>query len=167
MAGKSRRRIILAGVIIGLYVLLIPVFFMERSAKKELDTWKTKQKELSALSEEYKSLKGGIDPIEQRSTLSQITGVAFAMDTISSSLGLKGKIKSVKAVGSRGIPGPMTEESAEVGIEKVSLNELVNLFYKITDAPMMLSVKRVTVKKSFENPELLDVSMTLALFTRK
>jgi hypothetical protein len=32
---------------------------------------------------------------------------------------------------------------------------------------VILSVKRAMMKKSFENPELLDVTMTIALFTKK
>lgn len=163
----SRRRALIAAIVAGLYLLTVPVFFAGRSAKKELEALKAKQKEMVLLSREYRSLKGSVDAVEQRSTLSQITGVAQAIEMISSSLGLKAKMKSVKAVGSREIPGPMTEESGEVRFEKVSLNELVNLFYKITDAPMILSVKRATVKKSFENPELLDVTMTVALFSKK
>jgi hypothetical protein len=154
-------------IILGLFILTIPLLIVERSAKKEVDTLKAKQKEIASLSREYKILKENVDFVEQRPSLSQIRGIANALDSISSSLGIKGKIKSVKAVGSREIQGSMSEESAEVLIEKVTLNELVNLFYKIGDAPMILSVKRVTMKKSFENPELLDVTMTMAFFTRK
>lgn len=167
MMTEARRRMTLISIALFLYILIIPAFIMERSAKKELDTLKSKRNELSSLTSEFRSLKEQVDVIEQRSTLTQISGIANALDSILSSLGIKGKMKSVKAVGSREIKGSMTEESAEVRLEKVTLNELVNIFYKIGDAPMILSVKRATIKKSFENPELLDVTMTIALFTKK
>jgi general secretion pathway protein M len=161
------RDTIIALVILALFVLVVPLLVIGRSAKKELDTLKTKQKEIASLGREYRTLKESVDSVEQRPSLSQIRGVANALDSVSSSLGIKAKIKSVKAVSNREIQGSMSEESAEVLIEKVTLNELVNLLYKINDAPMILSVKRVTMKKSFENPELLDLTMTIALFTRK
>jgi len=163
----SRRRIIIASLLIGLYVLIIPAFVMERSAGKELDRLRAKQKEMSVLSEEYKLLKENVDFAEQRSTLAQIRGVASAADMLLSSIGMKGKIKSVKVISARELRGSMTEESAEVQMEKVTMNELVNIYYKVHEAPMVLSVKRAAIKKSFENPELLDMTMTIALFTRK
>ncbi len=167
MKRELNRDTVLVLVTVALFVLVLPLFFFERSSRKDLETLEGKQKELVSLSRDYRTLKESVDSVEQKPSLSQIRGVANAMDAISSSLGVKGKIKSVKAVASREVPGSMTEESAEVVIEKVTLNELVNLFYKIGDAPMILSVKRATMKKSFENPELLDLTMTVALFTRK
>ena len=164
---KSRGQILIASLFIGLYVLIIPALVMERSAGKELEILKTKQKELSVLSREYKIMKENVDFVEQRSTVAQVRGIANAVDMLSSSVGMKGKIKSVKVTGAREIQGSMTEESAEVQMEKVSMNELVNIYHRVLDAPMILSVKRATIKKSFENPELLDVAMTIALFTRK
>jgi hypothetical protein len=105
--------------------------------------------------------------VEQKTTSARVQGIANAVDSIVSSLGIKGKLKAVKGLGSREIKGPMTEESAEMQLERVSMNELVNIFYRIGEAPVILSVKRATMKKSFENPELLDVTMTISLFTKK
>ena len=167
MKREFSRDTVLALITLALFVLIVPLFFMERSSKKDLDTLKARQKEIASLSREYRTLKESVDSVEQKPSLSQIRGVTNALDVISSSLGVKGKIKSVKAVANREILGSMSEESAEVTMEKVTLNELVNLFYKVEDAPMILSVKRVTMKKSFENPELLNVTMTIALFMRK
>ena len=164
---KSRGQILVASLLIGLYVLIIPVLVMERSAGKELEILKTKQKELSVLSREYKLMKENVDFVEQRSTVAQVRGIANAVDMLSSSVGMKGKIKSVKITGAREIQGSMTEESAEVQMEKVSMNELVNIYHRVNKAPMILSVKRATIKKSFENPELLNITMTVSLFTRK
>ncbi len=167
MRRKPSRDTVFAFVILGLFILTVPLFVIERSAKKDLAVLRTKQGELASLSRDYRTLKENVDLVEQRPSLSQIRGVANAVDSLSSSLGIKGKIKSVKVTPSKEVSGSMKEENAEVVIEKVTLNELVNLFYRIGDAPMILSVKRVSMKKSFENPELLDVSMTIALFTRK
>jgi len=36
----------------------------------------------------------------------------------------------------------------------------------IEDAPMMLSLRRVTIKKTFENPELLNATLILSFLTK-
>ena len=154
-------------IVLLLFILIIPAFIMQKASRKETDTLKSKRTELSLLSTEFSALKGQVDVVEQKTIPSQAKGVASVLDDIVSSLGIKGKLKAVKGLGSREIKGPMTEESAEVQLEKVSMNELVNMFYRIGEAPVILSVKRATMKKSFENPELLDVTMTIALFAKK
>ena len=150
-----------------LFILMIPAFMLERSSKKGLDTLRTRLREFSSLSSDYKALKGQTDSIEQRTSLTRTAGVASALDDILSSLGVKGKMKSVKVTGTREIKGAMTEETSEIQIEKVNMNELVNVIHKTENAPMILSIKKVMIKKSFERPELLDVTMSISLFTRK
>jgi len=162
----SRSSIPIAIVLL-LSVLIIPVFIMQRASRKEVDTLKSKRTELALLATEFSTLKGQVDVVEQKTTSARVQGIANAVDSIVSSLGIKGKLKAVKGLGSREIKGPMTEESAEMQLERVSMNELVNIFYRIGEAPVILSVKRATMKKSFENPELLDVTMTISLFTKK
>jgi hypothetical protein len=164
---KSRRQILVASLLIGLFLIIIPALVMERSAGKERDMLKTKQKELMALGREYKLMKESVDLVERKSTVAQVRGIANAVDMLSSSVGMKGKIKSVKVTGTREIQGSMSEETAEVLMEKVTMNELVNVSYRVQEAPMILSVKRAMIKKTFENPELLDITMTVSLFTRK
>jgi hypothetical protein len=44
------------------------------------------------------------------------------------------------------------------------MNEMVNIFYTIEHSPMVLTVEKATVKKSFEDPELLNISLTLSFF---
>ena len=122
--------------------------------------------ELAALAADYQSMKERVDAVEQKGSLARVSGIPQVMDDISSSIGLKGKIKAVKAIGNREVAGG-SEESGEVQIEKVTMNELVNLLFRIEEAPMMLSIKRVAFKKSFENPELFNVTLTLSLFLKK
>jgi len=154
-------------IVLLLFILIIPAFVMQKASRKEVEALKSKRNELALLTTEFSGLKAQVDVVEQKTIPSQPKGIASVLDDIVSSLGIKGKLKAVKGLGSREIKGPMTEESAEVQMEKVSMNELVNIFYRIGEAPVILSVKRATMKKSFENPELLDVTMTIALFTKK
>ena len=78
---------------------------------------------------------------------------------------MKEKMKSLKGIGGGDFGGRVNEESAEVQMEKFLVNELMHVFYKIENAPMLLSIKKVSIKKSFAAPDSLDVTMTISLFT--
>lgn len=149
-----------------LFILLIPVFLINRASKSERDRLNAKQNKLSALAGEYKSLKERLEAFEQKKSYGKTVSAAQALEDTMLSLNLKGKLKSVKITGHREIKDAQ-EEVAEVIIEKMTLNELVNLFYRIENGPARLTVRKVNIKKPFENPELLTVSMTVALLIEK
>lgn len=150
-----------------LYILIIPAFLMERASRAEVDSLKKKIVELSVLSGEYRSIKELVDIIEKRASSQKVNGIAQAVDDIFSSLGIKEKVKSIKSVGTRDIKDGITEERADILLEKVSMNELVNLLHRMEDGAAMLSIKKINLKKSFEGPDLLDVTITTALFAKK
>jgi len=161
-----RNQVLLLSALLCLYVLIIPALIWERASSREISQLKTKFTEFSILSAEYRSLKEQIGSIEQKRFLTKTSGIAQALDDVFLSLGLKGKMKSIKGIGGREIKDQMNEETAEVQMEKVNLNELVNIFYKLENAPLVLSIQKAAFKKSFDNPDLLDVTMTFSLFTR-
>lgn len=161
----DRNQVLLLSALLGLYVLIIPALIWERASSRELSQLKTRFTEFSILSAEYRSLKEQAGSIEQKRFLTKISGIAQALDDALLSLGVKGKMKSIKGIGGREIKGQLNEETAEVQMEKVNMNELVNIFYKLENAPLLLSIQKVALKKSFDKPDLLDVTMTVSLFT--
>ena len=165
-SGGSRPWIVLVGAIVVLAILIIPLVVFERVSRKEADSLRTKLMEVSSLGSEYQTLKGTIDAVEQRKSLTKVKGMPQAVEDVASSVGLAGKIKGVTAIGTREVKGGVTED-AEVRIEKVSMNELINILYRVEDAPVMLSVKKIAIKKTFENPELFNASLTLSLFLKQ
>lgn len=149
-----------------LVILIIPAFFIERAAKSEKSRLNTRQKELAVLASEYKTLKERLDTFEHKKTLTKAVSTAQALEDTLASLNLKARLKSVKLTGSREIKGTQ-EEVAEVILERMTMNELVNLFYRIENGPARIIVKKINIKKAFENPEFLNVSMTTVQFIEK
>ena len=167
LSGRMPRNrvLLLSALLVGLYVLIIPALTWERASSRDLSQLKTRFTEFSILSAEYRSLKEQVGSIEQKRFLTKTSGIAQALDDAFLSLGVKGKMKSIKGIGGREIEGQLNEETAEVQMEKINLNELVNIFYKLENAPLLISIQKVALKKSFEKPELLDVTITVSLFT--
>ncbi|MEW6215207.1 MAG: hypothetical protein AB1478_08405 [Nitrospirota bacterium] len=147
-------------------VLCILALNVSSSLKDDLRNLKALQREFLALKDEFLSLKNRINAVEGRKSLTKVEGIVQAIDEIFLPLGLKKKVKSVKPTGTKELKDAI-EEEAEVQVEKVDMNEMVNIFYKIENAPMIISIKKATIKTSFENPALLNIIMTIALVKMK
>lgn len=163
--GTSRTLAILFVVALLLSLLLIPSLYLMRSTEKEVAASRQREAEFNALAAEYVTFKKRVDSVEQAKTLASQAGLIRTMDDVLSVVGVKGKMKSAKDIGSSALDQQLREERAEFTIERLTLNELVNVLYKIDHAPATLSVKAFTVRKAFEDPRLLDVTLTVSLIT--
>lgn len=161
----DRKAVIFLGLAL-LFVLCIVLFKVSLSLRKERDNLKAQQKEMLLLVNDYASLKYAVDIVEGKKSLSQVQGIVQAVDEVFRSMGLNQKVKSVKSTGARE-QKYASEEEAEVSVEKVSMNEMVNIFYRIENAPMILSVRKASIRTSFDNPSLMNITMTIGLIKPK
>ena len=162
---KKEALIKAAFAVVPVIVCIIAVSFFFAS-RNELAGARARQKEFALLKTEYQTLKSGIDVVESKKSITNVKGILPAVDEIFLSLGLKQKIRSVKPLTTKEIQGAV-EEEAEVQVEKVNINEAVNLFYKIDNAPMSIIIKKAAMKTSFDNPANLDITMTIAFVRPK
>jgi hypothetical protein len=163
---KDKRLIYISSGLILFVVIAVSGMNLLSSEQKELKLLNDHRKEMLILKDEYLSLKKRVDSAESSEDLSSAQGIVQAADEVFQSIGLKDKVKTVKSTNRRDMKEGI-EEEAEFLIEKVSMNEMVNIFYKIENAPMILIIKKAAIKKSFENPELLNISLTLSFLKMK
>jgi hypothetical protein len=163
---RADRQTITLSAAAALIVACIGMWTVYSSAKNSHADLLAQRHELLTLEQDFLTLKGNVDAVEGRKTLTNVDGIVQAVDEVFKSLGLNDKVKSVKSTGVREKEYG-TEEEAEVQVEKVSMNEMANIFYKVENAPMILTVRRTTVKTSFDDPDLLNISMTVALVKPK
>jgi uncharacterized protein YlxW (UPF0749 family) len=163
---KNRRIISFSAVLISFLILAALGIKMLSSQTKELHQLQEQRKEMAVLRDEFLSLQQKFQTVENRKNLTNVQGVLQAVDEVFSSVGLKDKVKTVKNTGKRETKDGI-EEEADVSVEKVTMNEMVNIFYRIDHAPMILTVKKVSVKQSFENPELLNITLMLSFLKTK
>ena len=136
------------------------------SERKELKELKERRGEMVSLKDEFLSLRQKVNAAESKKGLSNVQGIVQAVDEVFSSLGLRDKLKTVKSTGKRETKDGF-EEEADIYIEKVSMNEMANIFYRIGNAPMVLTVKKATIKKSFDSPEFLNINIVLSFLKAK
>lgn len=147
-----------AGIVASAVVFVVMIGLFS-SAKSALSTSRSSHREMLSLKDDYLVLRGKIDSLERKKKLTRVQGIIQAVDNVSEPLGLKEKVKSVKPLSST----EKGEEKAEVSVQSVSMNEMVNLLYAVENAPMLLVVRKINIKTSFENPEQLNLSLTLSL----
>jgi uncharacterized protein YpmB len=163
---KDKRFIYISSALIGFIIVVALAINLLSTERRELMQLKEQRREMLVLEKEFLFLKQRIDAVEGKKDLSNIQGIAQALDEVFLSIGLKDKIKTVKSTGSRDIKDGF-EEEADIYLEKVSMNEMVNIFYRIENAPMVLTIKKATIKKSFEDPKLLNITLTLSFLKSK
>ena len=163
---KNRKLIFIASGIAVFILLMVFGISSLSSAKKQAALLREQRNEIVVLKDEFLSIRQKVDAVEARKNLTNVQGVAQAVDEVFQSIGLKDRIKTLKSSGKREVKEGF-EEEADISIEKVNMNELINILYKIENAPMILTVKKAVIKKSFENPELLNVTLVLSFFKAK
>ncbi len=83
-----------------------------------------------------------------------------ALNEAVSSLGLNDKLTSLKSP-----PGAASaeDERAEARFDGLTLNELVNLQFALDNSRMLILTRKANIRVSFENPELLNVTLSVSL----
>jgi len=77
-------------------------------------------------------------------------------------IGIKGKSSKITPLKSEE-RGGFIEDSAEVKLDGLTLNEAVNLLYRLEKGTRPVLVKKANLKTRFDDPALLDLTLTIAL----
>jgi general secretion pathway protein M len=77
-------------------------------------------------------------------------------------IGIKGKSLQINPLKGEDQAGFLVD-SAEVKIESITTNELVNLLHRLEQGDRPASVRRALIKARFDDPARLDASLTVAL----
>jgi type II secretory pathway component PulM len=84
------------------------------------------------------------------------------VDTAAKNAGVEVGGMSDRGVVSGGQNGKPKEMSVEVNLGKVPLDKLVKLLDDIEHSPGVVKVRRLRLRKSFDNKDLLDVSLNVS-----
>lgn len=146
-------------ILIFVYLLAIVLFFFERSMDRERNLLIERFRDFTSLAEEYRMIK--TSDVDVSNNISE--GMLQSINRLVDSTGIRDKVKSLKMTGNREFKG-IVEETVEMDLDKLTMNELINLLYKIENHPSLLPIKDVRMKKDFEKPERIDVSIRISLF---
>lgn len=84
------------------------------------------------------------------------------LEELVSRLGLSSQVKNLKSTDSRQDNG-FIFLSAELELERLDLNQLVNLLFRIKNHNALLIVKRAEVEQDFQESDRLNLAITVSL----
>lgn len=154
--------IILTGIVLAAVFVFI-TFVSANNLERKNENLRKQFKELQALKEELINIKYIVDSKEKKIGLTDVKSVVSALEQMLNSLGLEAKV--IKSLGKRKIK-EFTEEDAELEIENIDLNKIVNLLYKIENSPVPMKIKTTAIRTTFENPDIFVLNMTASLISK-
>jgi general secretion pathway protein M len=132
-----------------------------RKAQDSLDEKRDDFEKISRLAAGYGAQEQERQLLEARLRQSPPALMSF-VDTTAKNSGVEVGGMSDRGVVSGGQNGRPKESSVEVNLGKVPLDKLVKLLQDVERSPGVVRVRRLRLRKSFENKDVLDVSLSVS-----
>lgn len=156
----------------GIALLLLAGFWIYSSHQQALQRLERKtaaaHEELARLQEslrEYRQLENRLRQIGSGQDAGNATLIA-AVESATQQIGARSQLLYVRPQPDK-VRDDLIEEGVEIKLERLLLNQLVELLYQFEAAKQRLNVSQLRVRTRFDNPEQLDMVMTLSRFKEK
>jgi len=168
LSPRERQFVAVATVSLGvmlLYVFVIdPLWEMHARLRARVGAKEQELNEVTTLHFTYESLRREVEKARPASG-TRISPFAFLEGLATSTLG-RDKLAAINPVGHESRDG-MDQETIELKLSGVSLQEVVELLYKIDTAGATLRCTNLSIKKRYKDPYTFDVALTaIALNSR-
>jgi general secretion pathway protein M len=169
---QSRERIFIAGAGGALVVFLLfklaidPLFKHSAELDRQIVTARRQFSELRTMQQEYQRQKSVVDSINSQLKKQQNFAIFSRLEELAGQTGIRNKILHMKPTVST--PSEVyNEESVEVKMEGVTLEQLVRYLHQVENSPQFLKIKRLEVKPRFDNRQILTATFRVSAFTLK
>ena len=168
---QRREQVLVIGA--GVLVLLLALFtfvidpILARAANldRRLAIADRQLAELQTLRGDYERQERVIDRIDNRLRRQRRNFAIFShLEQVAGRTGVQDKIQSMNTIASP----PSTEykeESVEVRMEGVTLQQLVEYLHRVENSPQLLRIKRLQIAPGRENRQLLSVRLRISVFS--
>jgi len=169
---SARERIALgaAGALILITVLWLGVLEPYRDNQERLETRiKSRSQQLAEmkeLSRQYALVQKKLSEVERGLARSGGTSLFSHLESIIGRIGIRDKLSSLRPQKNLS-QGQYLEESAELKLEKIYLDELILLLHDMETGQLYLHVKNLRIKPRFEDADLLDASLQISTYRRE
>jgi general secretion pathway protein M len=169
---QPRERLSLGGAGAMLVLFLIFKFAIDPLSKHSADldrqivTARRQLAELRTMQQEYQRQKTVVDSINSQLKKQQNVAIFSRLEEFAGQTGIRNKILYMKPTVST--PSEVyNEESVEVKMEGVTLEQLVRYLHQIENSPQLLKIKRLEIKSRFDNRQILTATFRVSAFTLK
>ncbi|MBM3222934.1 MAG: type II secretion system protein M [Candidatus Tectomicrobia bacterium] len=169
---QPRERFFLAGaggvlVVFLLFKLVIdPLFKHSADLDRQIVAARRQLTELRTMQQEYQRQKSVVDSINSQLKKQQNFAIFSRLEELAGQTGIRNKILHMKPTVST--PSEVyNEESVEVRMEGVTLEQLVRYLHSVESSPQLLKIKRLEMKPRFDNRQILTATFRVSAFTLK
>lgn len=146
-----------------LILLLVNAFDKIRELELKEAAQKKTLADLTVLAGELGKLNGAVESFSGRLAVSETSqDIIPLLDELFGSLGMTKSVKEMRPGESKRAEG-FLESAADIEIERTDLNHAVNLVYRIKNHPALLKIGSLRIKTDFQNPDMLNISMSVSL----
>ncbi len=160
---SDRYTLITVTAVILIAIFTFITFISANKIEKGNGKLKNQLTEMQMLREELIHIKDIVESKEKKIGLTEVSGVVSALEQMLNTLGLEAKV--IKPLEKKRIK-EFKEEDAELQIENIDLNKIVNLLYRIENSPVPIKIKNATIKTTFENPNIFILNLTASLISK-
>lgn len=161
MNNAKNKLIYYAGAIVLLIVAVALLYTALNKAQKRLALMESVHAEISsekaalmAMSEDTKALKARAEESRNKNFVTE-------MEKTSAEFGLSRSLKKINFIANRQ-DGHFVADDYEIKLEGVDINTAVNYLHRLANAGLLVKVKKCSVAVSFENQNLLNISLLLS-----
>lgn len=163
---KKAYRIIYAAALVMAVIFAGYYGYGKYSASRRLAVIKKDEmKRFSAMEGDYLRKKTAVDFIS-RKALSGAGSVVSIIESTGKRVGIKDRITMLKPLDESQSSG-YRQKGAEVKMEGVGINQLVNFLYYTERGDFLVVIKDFSMKSRFDNPDLLDAKLRVYLITKE
>jgi general secretion pathway protein M len=150
------------GLFLLFYFLIFPLLSSKARLRRAIEADQKRLEELTALSNEYKTLQGNSGDIGKEMTGRKKDFTLFSLlEKLASQAGLKDRIKYIKPSTSQP-QGNYVISSVEMQLEAITMQQLFDYLYRVEDPQHVITIKRLSISNHKEKPGYVDATLQVS-----
>jgi general secretion pathway protein M len=164
---REKLALAVAGVVVILTILIAGIIIPYRAALARLDQRMTSRQgqllEARTLVQRIKGMQGEMAVTERKLSAATSAPLVATLEGMVAEIAGKEKLLGIRPQPATA-PAGFRQEKVEMQLEKVRLEQLVQLLHAIDSAKSALQSDSVKMRPRFEDPALLDVTLVVSSF---
>ncbi|MCK5069179.1 MAG: type II secretion system protein M [Desulfocapsa sp.] len=166
---EKREKVFLS---VGIVVILIMLAFygvyqpyhkaLQRFDKK-IAAKQLQLEEVKSLQAEYQSLQRQLDNAQKSLSNKGSLSPLAKVEELASSIASREKLSYIRPQPPQ-IQGEIRVDSLDIKLEKLSLEQVLRLLWKVKSPASQMQVKKIRIKQRFDNTSQLDLTMTVSVY---
>jgi general secretion pathway protein M len=169
LSQRERWALLVGGVVVLITIFYLGVIAPYRSSLEVLDnriSARQRQiREVQTMRQEFLELQRRLQESEARLNKAQGFSLFSFVEGVAAQAASKEHLVYMRPQ-TPTVQGEVREESVEIRLEKIQLDQMVRLLHAIESAEAPLQVKNLRVRTRFDNRALLDVVLTVSSYGR-